>query len=910
MSAPSRSSRPVWRVLATIVLVAVGAFGGASGPVGAGPAAPTHPGQEPTPESGATQGGDAAISDLVGCVQGSKRLIAVFLIDESQSLQVTDPDDQRVEAAQAALDGLRSLTEGTGEQQAAVDVRFAAFANTFRPVGEWTPLTPDNTAILDRTIDSFTSRNQGIDTDFLNALAGARSALADQSALITEDGSPAPCKAVFFFTDGEYDVAVRTPATAERLGRTKTYAPGVALDSEEGVTEAEAAGREELCREGGLADGIRNDDITILSVALAADENAESQQFLAAVTEGEADGLTCGSPVGTAAGAYVAAGDVDSLVARFDEVAARVAGATPVPGPTAVTVCAGDPCAEGARQVQFDRSVRQARLLALGAEPGLEVQIDGPGGSARIGEPGTSEIGPIEVVATDVAGRGLSIELARPDDDDGAWSGAWTFTIVDPDGAQDGQPATLQIYLFSDVSVALGADAELVRGEAGELTATIGGPEGSDVADLIASASATVRLDDPIGQASERVQLTGPPEGPFTGTFTPPADYTSSSYMVTVELEATTEDGGTIAARSAPTAVIVQRPGGSIQMSPPELQMDTLTGEGSTQANLVLVGGAAAGCIWFGDGTIAAPPDAAPLNVTVDGRASTTEEDCIPIASEQTLALTVEVTPAARATGAVRGVLEVNTKVEGSEANLTQVPYRFDLSAGIDQVRRLAFAVLLLAVGLAVPLLLLVLINALSARFQVLDAVRGAVIPVRVSGTDLFRTDGERRARLALRPRDFTSLSGTGEKRRFAFGGVEFRARASRNPFGSTAALAAPEGGAEKLKGNAGSKVELDPSLAGSWLFMLDPDRTRRAGQGIAEGDLIAFVADGDEGSQLGRMQRDIDGRLQRSANELAGLVRGKKRKVRKQRAQETSEADASPEDDADTGDDASHEGE
>jgi hypothetical protein len=258
--------------------------------------------------------------------------------------------------------------------------------------------------------------------------------------------------------------------------------------------------------------------------------------------------------------------------------------------------------------------------------------------------------------------------------------------------------------------------------------------------------------------------------------------------------------------------------------------------------------------------------------------------------------IVIEATPAGRAAGTVSGTVEVFEKVQGAEETTTQIPFRFDMARGVDEARRLLLALVLLIAGLGLPLAVLFVINAVGARFQALDAVRGAAIPVRVKGSTVQRTDASYPRPLALRAEDFVSLAATGHDRRFTFGGVVFRARASRNPFGGTIALAAPEGGAEKLKGGEGSRVELDPSLAGSWIFLLDAERTRRAGKGDIDGLLIAFVAEGDLAPQVNRMLPDIGDRLPATASSLAGLVRETRRKGPSKRQQKAAAARAAAE--------------
>jgi hypothetical protein len=280
--------------------------------------------------------------------------------------------------------------------------------------------------------------------------------------------------------------------------------------------------------------------------------------------------------------------------------------------------------------------------------------------------------------------------------------------------------------------------------------------------------------------------------------------------------------------------------------------------------------------------------------VSLEGEPLPGEQQCIPVPAKKPTTIIIEATPSGRASGTVTGTLEVFEKVKGVEqGTTTQIPFRFDMARGVDEAQRLFLAVVLLLAGLGLPLAVLLIINAIAARFQVLDAVRGAVIPVRAKGSSVQRTDGPYPRPLVLRPDDFASLASAGNDRRFTFGGVVFHARASRNPFGATVALAAPEGGAEKLKGGEGSRVELDPSLAGSWIFLLDAERTRAGSKDEVDGLLIAFVAEGDFSTQTNRMLPDIARRLPSTASLLAGLVRGTRKKAPTKRQQKAAAAKA-----------------
>jgi hypothetical protein len=875
-----------------VVVVALGFGGGGSLPVGAQEEADT--GAPETPDGG------PAIDELVGCVQASQQLLVLFLIDESASLKESDPGDRRVDAAQGALDSLVSLATSEGAASPEVDIAMAAFANEYRPIQDWTRADAETAPVLRDALAGFADLDSGIDTDFVNALDAGQESLADRSATVTETGGVAPCRAVLLFTDGGFDLAVRESAEdQERLGTTKPYAPGIELTTPEAVLEAEAAGRTALCEEGGVADRLRADRITLLTVALSGNVARRSQLPLAAATTGRADDYTCGSPSERPSGAYLPAEGVDVLVARFNEVGVRLAGGNPYPGEDAVVVCGEDPCDEGTRTFALDASLRRAQILALPPEPGAVVRLEAPDGSTvDLSEPGDATIGDQALVVRSVAGRGLNVDLVRADGATG-WEGEWSVSILDPTGEQEGEDATLQIFVFSDITVSLeGGPVE--RGGSADFTVALAAPEGVELADLVATTEGELRIRNPITGENLVVPLEGPAQGPFTGTVAVPDDLTANAVEASALVRITSESGAEIVSQSAPTEVFVRRPGGAIQILPPSLKMPSLTGDGATATDLLLLGGEQDGCVWFGEVDVpTAPEGATPLTATIDGAPLPDEGSCISVPAGETVTVVVEIEPSGRASGSVSGTLQVFERTDGAaEASSTDLLFRFDLARGVDEAQRILLAVGLLVAGLALPMLALLVINALTARFQTLDVVQGAALPVQVAQGVVSRTDGPYARSLKLREADFGSLAGRGTARRFSFGGVTFRARASRNPFGATIALAAPEGGAEKLKGNEGSRVELDPGLAGSWVFLLDPGKTRRAIRGDAEGLLIAFVAEGDVAAQVDRMLPDINRRLPETASRLAALVRSstpkpaKRSKARAAASTEGGEAD------------------
>lgn len=831
-------------VAAALLVTLVGVGGLAAPPVAA---------QDPPPAAEGSGGDGDGLLSLAGCLQGTRHLAVSLVFDESRSLRGTDPENRRVDAAVNALVGLQELTSGPAGQRMQVDVEVAAFSDRYRVALPWTSLDASTSATIRQSLVSFRQRVNGIETDIVSALTGARSALSAHGAEVESSGADEPCKAVVLFTDGDYVVNARKPAEVAAAGTSKPYAPGADLRTDEGAARATEAGREAACEPGGVADDLRADDIVLLSVMLRSE--ASDDDFLARITTGDGAGGPCGER--PARGEFLPASDADALVTGFDEVATRAAGGTP-------TECVEGECDDGSRTFDLDALTRRVRVLAVDADGGLQVELTGPGDeSTTIEGPGDFEIGDLTGTASEVEGRGLAIVMDRPDDLDG-WEGAWTVTVQGDDAAS----ATVQVYVFSDVRVRAGS-GRLVRGEAAEVTAELVLPEGRSADDFLRSATAEVEVEDPISGRSSAVALEGPVGGPYVGSFTAPTDMTANAVNLTARLSVVTVDGSTITTQSPPQLVPLRRPLGSVQFVPDVLELDTIEGESSTTGELTLVAGESAGCVWFE----AARFDTGGLTMEIDGQAALDAASCIAVPAGQTVTVPVEVSSSRRADATVHGVLRLHEKAAGAEATVTDLEVSTSLVRGVDEARRVVLAIVLLLAGLLIPLGLLLLINTVTARFQSLDVVRGAAVPVTLSPAGIERTDGARR-RLRFHDRDFESLAEAGNVRRFTFGGVEFRAKASRNPFGVTWAQAAPEGGAEKLKGGVGRRVELDTALSGSWVFLLDPDRTRAEQAGVATGTLLAFVTEGPSSEQFDRLLVDLDRRLPRVAADLETAVR------------------------------------
>ena len=191
------------------------------------------------------------------------------------------------------------------------------------------------------------------DTDYWTALEGARQDLADHD--------PGGCSAIAWLSDGAFDLDVRdTSAAAKQFGEDKPYARGVSLTDESGVSRAEQAGRQDLCRPTGLADQLRSSGITLLGIGLS--KGDADFTLMRRITQGGGQGAaaagleSCGD-VGAPAGSFYPVSDIDSLLLAFDAISAPGSAVSS----RSSRICQGSVCQEGETSFVLDGSLKKDR---------------------------------------------------------------------------------------------------------------------------------------------------------------------------------------------------------------------------------------------------------------------------------------------------------------------------------------------------------------------------------------------------------------------------------------------------------------------------------------------------------------------------------------------------------------------
>lgn len=813
----------------------------------------------PPDEAGADDGAPDPFDKLASCVGAEGRLLVVLLVDESASLRETDPDDQRIAAARAALrsiDLLRGTAAGGGAVE--IDLLVSTFSFDFQPVGVWTPLTSESRAELDERIASLAERDASMDTDFHNALSGARQELAARATESAAAGTA--CKSILLFTDGNFTLGAReTAEQREQFGTTKDYAPGIELTDQAAVDEVTRRGTDALCEPDGVADQVRADNITVISVPLG-----EGSGLLQAITTGRSDGGgTCGDPDTDVPGAYLPASDTQELIRTFDFIASRIAGGVLAGEPARPEVCPDDACEEGA--VTFTVASSLARVHVFVAVPDDETRIvlappDGDALEVVAGEDdGEATVADAPVTVATIADQAVTLDLEVPSD--GTADGVWTVTLVGGEGT-----GTVQVLTFTDL-VAVLSESALVIGEEGTIGAVVQTRDGEAPTAELTSTEVRATLTDPILGTSETIDLAADGDA-FAAAFTVDDDVTAAAYSVTFALDATTASGAAIRSVSPDQTLAIRRPPTYPQLAPPTIDLSSIDGDGLAEGLLLVQPPAEGeGCAWFDEAVItSAPGDAGVIAAQVDAL-GTSADDCTPITA--LLEVPVILDPESRASGTVNGHLRVQLATgPGEDPIPTDVPLTFEMSRGVDEAKRIALAVALMVGGLVVPLFLLVVVNLLTTRFQDLDDVRAAWVPVVISSREkVLRAEG--RVGLTLRPTDFAPIDADWTRGSFTWNGLVFRARTPANPFGEPYASVVPEGGAADVA-REGRRTDLALGLAGSWMFVLDQDASR---SGEVHGVVVAFAAADGVAPQASRLADEVSMRAPRTARRLAELA-------------------------------------
>lgn len=735
------------------------------GGLGVVPAAHADPAPAAPPDSDGTS--DQPLGDFGSCLAGGGKGSIVLLVDQSGSLADTDPDSARVKAGNFLVQQLGDFAKSSGYD---VDVRVAGFAADYETPGDWVTLGGDSTPTLQKQISTVGSDLKSHDTDYWTALESARQDIADHGS---------SCSAIFWFSDGEYDIDPReSSASRSEFGESKPYAPSASLRDEKGASEAVAAGQKDICRAAGVADQLRGSGITVVGIGLTSGKADFS--FMKSVTTG-GGGTTkgvekCGDS-DSPQGAFYSVDDIDSLFMAFDELS--------TPGDTVrsedLDVCQGKECAKGEMKIVLDSSLDSVHVVATSEVEGVTAYVVPPGAKKSVRFPSGSGSKPVEsggMRTTWLSSKTVAIDMKAEDID--SWDGTWRIGFFDPDSSSSDKKITMNVHLSSPLTLQWkdASDAQLRQGQKvddAELQ-LVDRTDGHAVDP--GSLKSTIRGDVTIKDAGgERHRLLSVDDAKQLGTpqhVTIPADVAlgaaeldTSLVLTTAAPEGSGEKGTELdpSRSSAGTEVLAPQNFPNVGSG---IDFGRLEKTTTASAGLQVTG---PGCVWVdpkGTRLTGVPAEAGTTRVSSDADSA---DDCISVDKGKTGNLPVTLTAEDHANGAVQGGITVMLAPadDPDAAQPVTVPVRADMRRPLDVGTTWTVFVIALVIGIGIPLAALYAVRWWASRIPrgtlVLGSTRAVVPPAGES------------AELSLDRADLTMTSLARPQRSVTVAGRTLRAR-------------------------------------------------------------------------------------------------------------------------------------
>ena len=788
-----------------------------------------------------------ALVTLRSCLeqsQGTARLLALVVVDESGSLQDTDPHDQRVPGARALLSGLAGLTsQQPGGNDLEVLVRLVTFAEGYQPlVPEDSEADPIWNVLNETSFDQLSSqagelagRDRGDFTDYLSAFNGARRDLAIQSAELTAGGGPPPCKLLVFFTDGKYDLA---------------------RDADE------AAGRQQLCAAGGVTDGLRSDGVVTISVGLASGLDDGSLRFLEALTDGQAGDESCGSTGSEATGLFLTALSADDLFFQLGAI-----------DPALLEVFCPTP-----ESPRCDFAVPEGfngfALRVQTPTAGTAFELSSPSGA-------TMTVDPAENLETSLASTGIAVrwfgdrqaEVVADEPAGASIVGPWSLRFITAGAPGSDLEGRIDVRLRADLVPGIRGEPVVRAGQAATIELGFERLDGSPIesSPVLAGSSITASLRSPGTGATEPLEVVSTAEGRFDATISIPENFDGSSIEVVLDAAVAPPEGTEVAVAGRTITLEVLPPATYPSVSPIPLRLPGVRGTSSTSGALTITGSDLNdACVWIETAPVALPSDGA--GTTADhvpivlAPAATDESACLVVRTGDSRQVEITVEPTRSGTGVATGEIDVLLRSDASP-EIRRVPVRveFDMRPPPNEIRRWLIFSLLMVLGIGFPVAVLVL----SARRSTL---LGPPQLLRWASTDVTWNVArglEASDDTPLVPENFVVMDATSERKRGVPAVTVGQLRAQRR-FGTTIwraiaglfaggeATVSHPNGLSVVAGSPGIPLRAYPeepshqvplAMASTWVFTLrsathDEDETGD-GPGTMHGHLTYIVADG-----------------------------------------------------------------
>ncbi|MDE0572882.1 VWA domain-containing protein [Demequina sp. B12] len=645
--------------------------------------------------------GTRALAETSACAASADRVLAVIVVDESASLQETDPEALRVGAIETALDSLEALASQVGDELE-VEAALATFGTTYSELVGWGAVTGTHGEELRASVrDELPSRNNAQHTDYREALKGANESIQRRA---NETGGQS-CSLVLWFTDGSLDV-----------------------DDNGAFDASEEAAVDEICTPRGISDSLRSNNTVLLALALftegsARSPSAQDQDLLQAIAEGTSATTECGTvpiPPDWSGGAYLRAADATALRTVFSEAGALIEGGVV----DADAACPGPACAGGVLQMPVDAGVSRARVLVSADLDANPLTIVAP------------VSGPTELLAGSTSVDGADIEVRTEPDLtvveitvlDSRAHGPWALDV--------GEGTTASLYYFWDARVVVEEPPDgFVIGQTTEVPIVVLSRQGDALtANTFGDVTATVSA------AGASADVVSDGAGGLVLNVTVPNDDVVPEVDVSVDVTAVTATHGIrlgpVSGRTSAETVLPASYPSTVQKS---LRFPNVVGTEAVTSSLTIVGperGEGRACV--AGLAIDGPSGADGLTLSLTPQAP----ECVDVAAGQEVELPLSLATESGADGVAQGSVQLELYgVDADEPLTMSVPVEASMERPVDEVARVGWTILLVALAILFALMTAYLGRHLADRYRFGQSAQYCEVPVVITAAGVQRSD-------------------------------------------------------------------------------------------------------------------------------------------------------------------------
>lgn len=799
--------------------------------------------------------GSPGASRFGACLASQKAGDLLLLFDESSSLQQTDPQAARVQAARYLV---QTLGKYADRVSAHLDVAVAGFSDTYVPEHDWTQLTGSTAGSVGASLDPIAKKNTGIDTDYWLALDGARQALTNHGGAA---GKGQRCQAIAWFSDGMIDFTAR-PVT-------KPYADGVPLDSPNGIPDTTQKAVQSICRPSGLADQLRSSNIIMLGIGLGAKQTPGDFNVMSAISTGKGlQGMACGAITDPVPGDFFPVANIDDMLFAFDAL-------NPDPGVTDQGgVCQIKVCPEARHNFVLDRSIKEVNILGSGGVPGVEPYLVAPTGQTLPlpKKDGAQNVN-VDGVSVNYQWQSESAQtISLQNGNAPHWAGQWAIVYVDTTGQHPDAVSKVSIHITTDIFPALTGGEKVAWHSGQTLKGLVFGlvdGQGKPMApaDLAGSATMSASLGPdgaapiPLLTAAGKDDIAKPVDADLTKVA--PGHATLRMSLVITTADTTDLNGGPIAG----TQLSPQEVDVPVQILPKvglptpgeRIDFGTVEGAKGATATLNITG---PGCAWISDtdaATVSGAPDG--IGTPHVGSPMNSGQHCLKVQAGETAQLSVTLHTDHNGHGGLDGTVPVHVSTLDNPDDAQTVPVAFTASM-INPLNTTNFILVLIAallLGPGIPLALLyaskwwvskIPDNPLLAERIPVEVDHDAVLrggePFAMADTDLVQP--------------VTGLP-PGGTRELSVAGVNLSVVMGRSPFGSGHVVVNAEGVVSvgsKLPGSdkTGLRAVLPLAVHNTWVLLHNPYGPENAAE------VLLLVAGTTDTLARERLYEDVAQRL------------------------------------------------